>query len=209
MAIARTLLRTGTVVAAVVMLVAGGSAAAAPPVAAAEPGPRASSTHLFASYEDAVPGVAPLGADATAVYLDLSGQVIPTTDATDVTTEAAPLAGCTPVSGRDNPHRSGNDVSGHGWWQKGSCSKNLANVRNCLYEWYTDNTWRRKACSSLRELRPYTGSGDRTTARRACDDSLVTSWRNHVDVDVIGENDTSEWPHNQANVSCRVYGADQ
>ena len=35
--------------------------------------------------------------------------------------------------------------------------------------------------------------------------TLTTSWRNHVDVDVIGEVDTGEWPYNQANVACRVY----
>ncbi|PXY31483.1 hypothetical protein BAY60_03660 [Prauserella muralis] len=76
---------------------------------------------------------------------------------------------------------------------------------NCLYEWYTDNTWRQKACSPTAELRPGGGRGNRTTARHACANTLPTSWRNHVDVDVIGEIDTSEWPYNQANVACRVY----
>jgi hypothetical protein len=65
----------------------------------------------------------------------------------------------------------------------------------CLYEWYTDNSWRQKACSPTRERRPYTGSGD----------TNLTSWRNHVDVDVIGEIDSGEWPYNQADVACRVY----
>jgi hypothetical protein len=154
--------------------------------------------------EDAVPGIAPPDADKTAVYLDSSGRATATAESPGAVAET-PLIGCTPESGRDNPHYSGGDVSGHGWWKKGTCSNNRAKVYNCLYEWYTDNSWRQKACSPTRELRPYTGSGDRTVARHACGDTNLTSWRNHVDVDVIGEIDSGEWPYNQANVACRVY----
>lgn len=163
-------------------------------------GLRADST--YASYENAGPGVAPPGAATTAVFLDGAGRTIPT----DKNAEVA-LWHCTPVSGRDNPHRSstGVAVSGHGWWDKGTCSNNRANVYNCLYEWYTDNTWRQKACSPIKELAPGGGSGNRTTARRNCDNTSYTSWRNHVDVDVIGEADTAEWPYRQANVYCRVF----
>ncbi len=95
-------------------------------------------------------------------------------------------------------------MSGHGWWKKGNCTGDRANVYNCLYEWYTDNSWRQKACSPHKELRPYTGSGDRTVAHVTCNSSASTSWRNHVDVDVIGESDTSGWPSNQADVPCWV-----
>lgn len=156
--------------------------------------------------KDAVPGIAPAGADETAVYLDSAGRAIPMATSPSADSEAA-LLGCTPVSGRDNPHRSstGVAVSGHGWWDKGTCSNNRANVYNCLYEWYTDNTWRQKACSPVKELAPGGGSSNRTVARKDCGDTQYTSWRNHVDVDVIGEIDTSEWPYNQANVYCRVY----
>lgn len=41
-------------------------------------------------------------------------------------------------------------------------------------------------------------------ARHDCDGTQLTSWRNHVDVDVIGEIDTAERPMNQANVNCLV-----
>ncbi|WP_405973738.1 hypothetical protein OG496_34870 [Streptomyces sp. NBC_00988] len=41
-------------------------------------------------------------------------------------------------------------------------------------------------------------------ARRDCGTADRTSWRNHVDVDVIGEIDTAEKPMNQADVNCRV-----
>lgn len=121
-------------------------------------------------------------------------------------TVTAQRFGCTPVSGRDNPHRSGTGVaaSGHGWWDKGNCDNDRANVFNCLYEWYTDNSWVQKACSPTKELKPGGGSSNRTVARRDCTDTERTSWRNHVDVDVIGEIDTAEKPMNQADVNCRV-----
>jgi hypothetical protein len=69
----------------------------------------------------------------------------------------------------------------------------------------TDNSWRQKACSPTKELKPGGGSSNRTVARRDCGDTQRTSWRNHVDVDVIGEIDTGERPANQADVDCRVY----
>lgn len=158
----------------------------------------------FASFDDAEPGVAPPGLDATAIYLDGAGRPL-SVEAVPASSMDAAAFPCTPLSGRDNPHTSSGDVSGHGWWQPKDCDGNLADVYNCLYEWYTDNSWRQKACSTLRRLRPYTGSGDRTTARRACSNSLRTSWRNHVDVDVVNEWDTGEWPYNQADPYCRVY----
>lgn len=142
------------------------------------------------SFADAVPGIAPDTAPG------VEGAVL--------------LPACTPQSHKDNPHRSstGFAVSGHGSWDKGTCNNNRAIVYNCLYEWYTDGTWRRKACSNKRELRPKAAGGGRTTARRDCDNSQVTSWRNHVDVDVIDEGDTAEWPYRQNNVQCRYFGPD-
>ncbi|MFB6842700.1 hypothetical protein, partial [Streptomyces sp. NPDC056361] len=124
----------------------------------------------------------------------------------DTPRQAATL-GCTPVSGRDNPHRSSTGVaaSGHGWWEKGNCSNDRAKVFNCLYEWYTDNTCRQQACSETKTLKPGGGSTQHTTARRDCRDTQRTSWRNHGDVDVIGEIDSGEKPMNQAEMDCRVY----
>jgi hypothetical protein len=158
------------------------------------------------SYQDAVPGRAPAGAASDAVYLDRQGRVI--SEPGSGTASSAPTAalGCTPESGRDNPHYSSGDVSGHGWWKKGTCTASTAHVYNCLYEFYTDNTWRQKACSSTKQLRPYTGSGDRTVARARCNPTAgLISWRNHVDVDVDGQVDTAEKPMNQADVVCVVF----
>lgn len=151
------------------------------------------------SYQEAVPGIAPAGADRDAVYLDREGRKV------SVPQEKPAAIGCTPESGRDNPHYSSGDVSGHGWWKKGNCTAATAHVYNCLYEFYTDNSWRQKACSPTKQLRPYTGSGDRTVARARCNSTAQTiSWRNHVDVDVDGQIDTAEKPMNQANVACVV-----
>lgn len=181
----------------------GTTAVATQPAMASSSGEAATST--YASYEDAVPGLAPPGSDTTATYLDSAGKPL-SMDGVEATSAQTAAAGpCTPFSGRDNPHKSSGDVSGHGWWKKGECSNNLADVYNCLYEYYTDNTWRQKACSPTKRLRPYTGSGDRTVARRACSNSLYTSWRNHVDVDVVGEWDTAEKPMRQDEIYCRVY----
>ncbi|MEU3568601.1 hypothetical protein AB0E96_09260 [Kitasatospora sp. NPDC036755] len=156
----------------------------------------------------AVPGIAPSDPDESAVYLDADGRVMDMGRAKGLgATREAAAFGCTPVSGRDNPHRSstGVAVSGHGWWNKGSCHNDRARVYNCLYEWYTDNTWRQKACSKPKVLKPGGGKSNRTVARHDCRDTQRTSWRNHVDVDVIDEIDTPERPMNQADVDCRVY----
>ncbi|MET8912458.1 hypothetical protein [Micromonospora sp. NPDC004551] len=57
--------------------------------------------------------------------------------------------------------------------------------------------------TTTRQLRPYTGSGDRTVARATRNSTTQTiSLRNHVDVDV--QIDTSEQPYNQANINCVV-----
>lgn len=164
-----------------------------------------STTTAWVSYSTAVPGVATAAADKNAVYLDAAGRVVPVAKSPGRTSSTARL-GCTPVSGRDNPHRSstGVAVSGHGWWDKGDCSNNRADVLNCLYEYYTDGTYRQKDCSSVVELSPGGGAGNRTTSRRDCHSTAYTSWRNHVNVDVKGEIDTNEVPMRQANVYCRV-----
>lgn len=174
---------------------------AAPSVGAVE-----STEQTFASYEDAAPAVIEPGAEATAVYLDQFGQVIPTT-ASGAATQGL---WCTPYSGRDNPHISSTiisprTISGHGWWNPGTCTKLTANVYNCLYEYYDDNTWRQKVCSPTRKVYAGGGSSNRTAANITCSTSVLTSWRNHVDVDVINESDSAEFPFNGENVTCRVY----
>lgn len=193
---------------AVVILVMGATAAATPPAVASLSEEGDAST---VSYTDAVPALAPSGVDATAIYFDSAGQRMSvdgageSLDAVSTDPQAA-LGPCTPVSGRDNPHRSKTGVaaSGHGWWDKGDCSNSRATVYNCIYEYYSDGSWRQKDCSDHKELYTGGGGGNRTTARKPCDDQRLTSWRNHVAVDVIGEWDTGETPFRENDIACRV-----
>lgn len=154
------------------------------------------------SYEDAVPGLVPPGTPMAGARFDGSEK--------DATTPAALV--CTPETGVDNPHPSSTPgvVSGHGWWNQGNCTSNTATVEACLYEYYTDGTWRRKACDKKPGLYPGGGSANRASANRPCDStSEVISWRNHVEVDVEGEWDTDEVPYRQNNVACVITGPDQ
>lgn len=166
------------------------------------------------SPDAAVPGLAPVGALTSSIYLDELGRQISTPGGLpkSIDKELASLparteaVGCTPESGRDNPHYSSGDVSGHGWWKKGTCTADTATVQNCLYEWYTDNTWRQVVCSEREVLKPYTGSGQRTNARERCTPTAgLISWRNHVDVDVDWQVDTPEMPYRQNDVNCFIY----
>ncbi|WP_371772678.1 hypothetical protein [Streptomyces sp. NBC_01438] len=79
-----------------------------------------------------------------------------------------------------------------------------AKVFNCIYEYFTDHSWRQQACSPTKELKPGGGSSNRTVARIKCRTFQQTSWRNHVEVDVIGKLDTGEKPMNQAKAACRA-----
>jgi hypothetical protein len=152
--------------------------------------------------EQAIPGIAPPDTSTSGVFRAWDGVESYTGEDGEVQ-----LIGCTPVTGIDNPHRSstGVAVSGHGWWNKGTCSNDTARVTVCLYEWYTDGTWRQKVCGSIDDLKPGGGSSRRVTARRNCDTTQPTSWRSHVDVDVNWEVDTSEVPFRQADVACRIF----
>ena len=203
--------------------------AAALVVALGHPGPASSSTSGSSSYTFATASkdadwevVSPNPGD---VYIDMNGNVLPK-DAdgypldrpqgreprAEELGEAAPgssvsIGPCTPVSGRDNPHRSstGFAASGHGWWDKGDCSNNRAKVYNCLYmKHQADGYWYQKDCSSTKTLKPGGGSSNRTVARAECEHYDVRSWRNHVDVDVVDEWDTGEKPMREASFVCRT-----
>jgi hypothetical protein len=194
-----TILRVATAAAVAVGLTGFASPAEAEP---------SSQTGGVVTYENAVPGIAPPGDSAP--YVDEHGRVIDLASERSSGGAMAPASSCQPVSLPDNPHYSGGDVSGHGQWEKGNCTSDQATVWNCLYEYYTDGTWRRKACSSKVTLKPKSLSNNRSTARRACDSTgQLISWRNHVDVDVHGQSDPSDKPYHQALVYCVVTGADQ
>jgi len=153
------------------------------------------------SYEDAVPGLAPADAPMISI-LPNSGE--------DPHAQQALI--CTPGTHADNPHPSKTPgvISGHGWWTQGDCSNNRATVTNCLYEYYTDGTWRRKACDTEPGIYPGGGSANRSAANRPCDSTdEAISWRNRVDVDVDDEWDSSGVSERQAVVNCVITGPDQ
>lgn len=175
----------------VALLSAGASAAASPPPSV--PAPAA-----------ARPGLAPAGAGGT--YLDQKGNVLSMRGAdADLAAGSDRLLGCTPGNGADNPHYTAPDVSGHGTYVKGTCTNNTARVFNCLYEFYTDNTWRRKSCSATVTVTAGGGAGNRSNARHVCHSTgQRISWRNHEDVDVIDQIDDGNTPFRQADVNCVV-----
>ena len=188
----RSMRAAGIAIALAVALVSTGASAVASP-SAQLPSPAA-----------ARPGLAPAGAGGT--YLDTKGNVL---SMRGVDADLAPGSdlrlGCTPGNGADNPHYTAPDVSGHGTYVKGTCSNNTAKVYNCLYEWYTDNTWRQRKCSSTVTVRAGGGSGNRSNARHVCHSTnQLISWRNHEDVDVIGEVDDGNNPMREAAVYCVV-----
>jgi hypothetical protein len=159
---------------------------------------------------NAVPGLVSPGAGDNAPYVDEQGRVIGLAAGGGSSMPTTAASSCQPIGLPDDPHYSSPDVSGHGQWELGTCTSNTAHVYNCLYEWYTDSTWRRKACSAVVQLKPKSQSNNRTTARRTCDSTAQSiSWRNHVDVDVDGQNDPPDTPYHQTNVFCTVSGADQ
>lgn len=169
---------------------------------------------------NAAPGIASPSAAAAAVYVDERGGLISGPESNSTTSAAPsntvaggsnlqqPDFGCTPESLTDRPHPSSTvpgDVSGHAWWRKGSCNNDTAKVFNCLFEYYNDGSFRRKACSDTKELKPAPRGSSRpfVNARTPCDSTISTTWRNRVDVNVDGEIDTGEQPYTNAVVACR------
>ncbi|SDP73999.1 hypothetical protein SAMN04487905_10836 [Actinopolyspora xinjiangensis] len=152
---------------------------------------------------DAVPSVAPSGADTSGWWPEEPG-----TRPAGADGPAGARIGCNPVADSDNPHLSGNrtDVSAHAWWYQGDCDNDRATVTACLYEWYTDNTWRRKACDTNGNQKPGRSSSRWLNVRESCDSFERTSWRAHVDVDVNWEVDNPGVSTREADVNCRVFG---
>jgi hypothetical protein len=134
---------------------------------------------------------------------DESDEAIETDEGT-LPAEAA-LIGCKPKTGVDNPHVSSSalQVSGHGWWNKGTCDGDRkAKVKTCLYELYTDGFWHQKACKT-RKLK--TGRSKSSNARHACSTVVMTGWLNVVDVDVIGQIDSGAKGQKAKDVPCRKW----
>ena len=108
----------------------------------------------------------------------------------------------------DWPHRSGADVSAHGWWiyLSGSCPSQ-ADVTVYLQQYWCDAWGCRWITRAQGAKRVYAGGGsaNRANARKYCDSSEYTGWRNVVDVDLVGVSDPSDKAYIIQNVYCRDY----
>jgi len=90
----------------------------------------------------------------------------------------------------DYPHRSGGDVSAHGWWETttySSCPTH-ADVEVWIQGVWCDRWGCRwlTAAHDEKRIRPRNIYNERTTARRACVSNDVVGFRTVVDVDLVG-----------------------
>lgn len=92
---------------------------------------------------------------------------------------ASPDATCTPYVDGDNVHVSSGDVSGHGWWYRGSCANTKTTVTIYLYEYYSDGSWRYKDSGS-KYVYPGGGSANRAATRVSCTGVASAGWRTLV-----------------------------
>ena len=110
----------------------------------------------------------------------------------------------------DWPHRSGSDVSAHGFWKilpDGDCPSR-AWVTIWLYEWQCDDDddcdWE-QIDRDRKKVRDGGGRGRRATARDSCSyGSASTGFRATVDVDIPGVIDPPDRYTVIRNVGCRV-----
>ena len=125
----------------------------------------------------------------------------------DGTDGMEPKGICEFSSELDNPHRSGGEVSAHGWWiDKNDNCPQFADVENWLHQWTCDATGGN--CSWVLvdqdETRVREGGG-RNTVRGQCATDDTTGYRNIVDLDLVGRYDTADQYYRTFNVDCRVY----
>ena len=110
----------------------------------------------------------------------------------------------------DWPHRSGSEVSAHGYWKDlsdGDCPSR-AWVTIWLYEWQCDDDddcdWE-QIDKDRKRVRSGGGHGKRATARENCSyGRAMTGFRATVDVDIPGVIDPPDRYSVNKNVKCRV-----
>jgi len=119
-------------------------------------------------------------------------------------------ATCDYTTEGDDPHRSGNDASAHGWWidnSTGGCPE-YADVEVVLQahrcEWWGCGWW--TLAKREKRVREGGGRGKRATARYSCWSSIPTGWRSIIDVDLVGQSDPPDKKYIWENVDCRPYG---
>jgi hypothetical protein len=125
------------------------------------------------------------------------GEVTSTTDA------AESMMSSVYYTDVDNPHRTGGDVSSHGWWGKISGSAKRARIQMELY--VADGGWRLVATTPFGDsYRPGGGSGHRANVRYTCGTKHGPYlWQSYAEADVVGEADPVQWTsRGQIAVAC-------
>lgn len=143
-------------------------------------------------------------------FASYSGAVADGSDTHADTRSQGLLSSCPYATDGDYPHRSGTDVSAHGWWDTSNYSlcPSHADVEVWIQGLWCNNPpwdcfWVTVAHNEMR-IRPRNIYNERTTARRVCASSIVTSFRNIVDVDLVGVNDPADqYVGPLTDVACR------
>ena len=156
-------------------------------------------------------GTATSSASASGPELDDVEQPQPGDPDLDETLSLWPGQSCTFKARAHNPHRSGNDASGHGSWENtsnpASNCPNTALVRVQLQAWQChpynpfDCSWYTRAERTQTKY-----SGQRVAVHYPCNTFETASWRTRVTVKVIisGWFDKRNTRSNVKNVDCRV-----
>lgn len=99
----------------------------------------------------------------------------------------------------DNAHRSGGDISVHGWWIKYSGPATLAKVKTWLQVYISPFGWIDVGYDEG-TYPPGSGSGTRTSARITCANTGdLFQFRGKTDVDIIGYSDPSGYAYSPLN----------
>lgn len=121
------------------------------------------------------------------------------------------LFGCKYKTRGDHPHRSGGDVSAHGWWTTTTPKKcpRYAYVEVWLKAWACDyQNGRKVRCfwdtvdHDEKRIRAGGGRGKRTNVRKACASNKTVSYMSIIDVDLEGMWDGPGRTKIQKNVPC-------
>lgn len=164
-------------------------------------GHRSSSGYAPYGGQNTASGYALYGGQSTAVGKYVS---------VEQTVAAALLSafGCDYTTHSDNPHKSGNEVSVHGWWTKspGSSCPRYAYVTvelEAYYcHWRSGCWWVAQSVNSDRVRSGEGGRGRRVAARFPCVSNNLVGWRSIVDVDLEGQIDMPLIVSRAANVEC-------
>ena len=113
---------------------------------------------------------------------------------------------CTFETRGDDPHLSSGDVSVHGWWNDlspGDCPT-YADVEVWLQAWACIgmSCWWDTLDTNEERHTEGGGSGNRTNARWGCNGIELISFRNVIDVDLVGVSDPSGYEYVQKDLNC-------